>query len=114
MACDGTRICVETSNTVNPTRKGALQNHRTKADHRSFCSHFEFTFSVRTQFPVPTGKRSEYPRGMPLVTRMHALKAEQRRGNQWHSQVQRPCPKTRTVQQPQPKNPNPNKAESMV
>jgi hypothetical protein len=31
-----------------------------------------FTFSVWAQFTVPTGKRSEYPRGMPLVTRVLA------------------------------------------
>jgi hypothetical protein len=28
------------------------------------------TFSVSTEFTVPTGKRSWHPRGMPLVTRM--------------------------------------------
>jgi hypothetical protein len=27
-------------------------------------------FSVRTKFTASTGKRSEHPRGMPLVTRM--------------------------------------------
>jgi hypothetical protein len=29
----------------------------------------EFAFHVWTGFTVPTGKRSEHPRGMPLVTR---------------------------------------------
>jgi hypothetical protein len=28
------------------------------------------TFSVWTEFKVPTGKRSEHPRGMPLVARL--------------------------------------------
>jgi hypothetical protein len=33
-------------------------------------------------------KRSGLPRGMPLVTRMQELQAEeQRRGNQWHPRV---------------------------
>jgi hypothetical protein len=36
------------------------------------------TFSVWTQFTVPTGKRSGHPRGMPLVTRMAELQALKR------------------------------------
>jgi hypothetical protein len=35
------------------------------------------TFGVWTQFTVPTGKRSEFPRGMPLVTRMFALSEQE-------------------------------------
>jgi hypothetical protein len=42
-------------------------------------------FSVWTKFTVSTGKRSEQPRGMALLTRMVALQAEQRRETQWHS-----------------------------
>jgi hypothetical protein len=41
-----------------------------------------FAFSVWTQFPVPTGKRSEHPRRMPMVTLMAALQANQRRATQ--------------------------------
>jgi hypothetical protein len=41
-------------------------------------------YSVWTQFKVPTGKRSEHPRGMPLLTRMAAIQAERRREAQWH------------------------------
>jgi hypothetical protein len=44
------------------------------------------TFSGWTQFRVPTGKKSEHPRGMPLVTRMQVLQASRRR-NQWHHRV---------------------------
>jgi hypothetical protein len=43
-----------------------------------------YAFSVWTQFTVQTGKRSELPRGMPLVTRMFA---SSERGIQWHSRV---------------------------
>jgi hypothetical protein len=49
--------------------------------------------SVWTEFTVPTGKRSEHPRGMALDTRMAALQAEQRRGNQWHSSSVNVCRK---------------------
>jgi hypothetical protein len=35
-------------------------------------------FGVGTEFTVPTGKRSEHPRGMPLVTRTHARKSFKR------------------------------------
>jgi hypothetical protein len=45
-----------------------------------------WTFSVSTQFTVPTGKRSERSRGMPLVTRMEELQANMR-GIQWHPRV---------------------------
>jgi hypothetical protein len=70
-------------------------------------------FSVWTQFTVPTGKRSGHPRGMPLVTRMQELQGTCVGSN---SILERAnfCRETRTVQQPQPNNPNPNTAESMV
>jgi hypothetical protein len=50
------------------------------------------TFSDWTQFTVPIGKRSEHPRGMPLVTRMQELQAS-RCGNQWHPRVSIPVEK---------------------
>jgi hypothetical protein len=52
-------------------------------------------FSVWTQFTVQTGKRSELPRGMPLVTRMFAS-SELAWGPMASSSVNF-CPKTRTV-----------------
>jgi hypothetical protein len=42
-------------------------------------------FSVWTEFTVTTGKVSEHPRGIPLVTRMQELQAS-KRGIQWHHQ----------------------------
>jgi hypothetical protein len=72
-------------------------------------------FSVWSEFTVPTGKRSEHRRGMPLVTRLLELQPEeQRRETQWHSSSVNFCRKTRTVQQPQPDGANPNTAEPMV
>jgi hypothetical protein len=45
------------------------------------------TFRVWTEFTVPTGKRSEHPRGMPLITRVAALQVEQTRETQWGHRV---------------------------
>jgi hypothetical protein len=45
---------------------------------------FEYGRNLQCQ-PV---RGSDHPRGMPLVTRMAALKAEQRRETQWHPRVQ--------------------------
>ena len=55
-----------------------------------------FTVAVRAVVPLQCldaiyselVRGSEHPRGMPLVTRMEELEAEeQRRGNQWHPRV---------------------------
>jgi hypothetical protein len=61
---------------------------------------------------VSTGKRSEHPRGIPLVTRMIALNEQA-----WEPNGILECnfpSKTRTVQPTQPDEPIPNTKESMV
>ena len=45
-------------------------------------------FRVWTQFTVSTSKRSERPRGVPLITRMAAFQTEKRCETQWHRRVQ--------------------------
>jgi hypothetical protein len=49
--------------------------------------HQTAAYRVWAEVMVATGKRSEHPRGMPLVTRMHELQASTC-GNQWHPRVQ--------------------------
>jgi hypothetical protein len=90
--------------------------------------------SVWTGFTVSTGKGSEHPRGMPLVTRLAARHLGQRRETHRHHRVQisvkkrapytshtpmvltltqqNPSRKTRTVP-PHPDGANPNAAESI-
>ena len=45
---------------------------------------FGVVFSVWMPFAVLTGKRSNHPKGMALITHMAALQAEQRRETQRH------------------------------
>jgi hypothetical protein len=54
-----------------------------------------YTFSVWTQFTVQTGKRSELPRGMPLVTRVFA--SSEHAWDPMASSSVNFCRKTRTV-----------------
>jgi hypothetical protein len=52
-----------------------------------FSTTMQPPFSGWAQFTVTTGKRSEHPRGMQLVTtRMLKLQASMRE-NQWHPRV---------------------------
>jgi hypothetical protein len=76
------------------------------------CSCGQSSFSVWMQFTVPTRKRSEHPRGMPLVTRM-LVSSEQARVLIASASVIF-CRKPSTVRQPQPDAANSTTAESMV
>jgi hypothetical protein len=72
------------------------------------------TFSVWTQFTMPIGERSEHPRGMPLVTRMAALQAEQRRETQqWHTSGVNSGRKTDIMRTTTDPDANPDTAEFM-
>jgi hypothetical protein len=64
------------------------------------------------EFTVPPGKRSEHPRCMLLVTR--TLASSEQAWEPMASSRVNSCRKTRTLQQSQPDDPNPNTAESMV
>jgi hypothetical protein len=65
----------------------------------SRCSPlYKHTYNVWSKFTVSNGKRSEHPRGMPLVTRMQELQPEeQRRETQCHPSRANFCRKTRTA-----------------
>ena len=63
----------------------------------SICQH-PWTFSVWTQFTVQTGKRSELPRGMPLVTRVFA--SSEHAWDPMASSSVNFCRKTRTAPDP--------------
>jgi hypothetical protein len=91
-------VC-ESKATASTCRVGGATIPRTNAVGRGIATavhcfsigpEMEITFSVWTQFTVPTGTRTEHLRGMPLVARMFAsseVKAKQRRGIQWHPRV---------------------------
>jgi hypothetical protein len=72
-------------------------------------------FSVLTEFKVPTGKRSEHPRGMALVARMAALQVEEQKSVKLNGILE--CVnsvQTRALDYLHPDGANPNTAESMV
>jgi hypothetical protein len=76
---------------ATPFRKRTRYSAKLSGSPR-FCGR---SFSVWTQFTVLTGKRSEHPRGLPLVTRMLAS-SEQEWEPMAFSSVDL-CRKTRTV-----------------
>jgi hypothetical protein len=51
---------------------------------------YAVAFRVCAECTVQTSKRREHPRRTPLVTRMAALQAEQRRETQWHLECEFP------------------------
>jgi hypothetical protein len=55
-------------------------------------------FSVWTQFTVQTGKRSELPRGMPLLDHKHGRASSEHAWDPMASSSANFCRKTRTVQ----------------
>jgi hypothetical protein len=65
-----------------------------------------------TQFTA--GRRGEHPRGMPLITCTAAPSIGAKACNSMGSSSETFCQQTRTIQQPQPDDVNPNTAESMM